>query len=305
MSLITRCPACGTMFKVVPDQLRISEGWVRCGQCAEIFDATANLQEPEVTPAPTAAPLPAPPPAATRAPVAPLPTEAPRAPVPETPPPAAAQPALAAEGPDSIAAPPLYPWFPSEVHDSQLQRESRIEEEPDLDSVSFVRHARRQAVWRRPLVRFLLVLAMLLLAGLLALQYGVQERDRLAVVQPALRPWLQLACGPLRCEVQPPRQIDAIVIDSSSFSRLRGDAYRLGFSLRNQAAMPVAMPSIELTLTDSQDQPVIRSVLAPGAIGAAEVLPATGESTSSVTVSVASNGSSARVAGYRLLAFYP
>ena len=27
------------MFKVVPDQLRISEGWVRCGQCAEIFDA--------------------------------------------------------------------------------------------------------------------------------------------------------------------------------------------------------------------------------------------------------------------------
>jgi predicted Zn finger-like uncharacterized protein len=34
MSLITRCPACGTMFKVVPDQLRISEGWVRCGQCS-------------------------------------------------------------------------------------------------------------------------------------------------------------------------------------------------------------------------------------------------------------------------------
>ena len=34
MSLITRCPACGTMFKVVPDQLRISEGWVRCGHCA-------------------------------------------------------------------------------------------------------------------------------------------------------------------------------------------------------------------------------------------------------------------------------
>jgi predicted Zn finger-like uncharacterized protein len=44
MSLITRCPACGTMFKVVPDQLRISEGWVRCGHCAEVFDATAYLQ---------------------------------------------------------------------------------------------------------------------------------------------------------------------------------------------------------------------------------------------------------------------
>ena len=44
MSLITRCPACGTMFKVVPDQLKISEGWVRCGHCSEIFDASAHLQ---------------------------------------------------------------------------------------------------------------------------------------------------------------------------------------------------------------------------------------------------------------------
>src|SRR6185369_3005174 len=44
MSLITSCPACGTMFRVVPDQLKISEGWVRCGHCADVFDASANLQ---------------------------------------------------------------------------------------------------------------------------------------------------------------------------------------------------------------------------------------------------------------------
>lgn len=43
MSLITRCPACATMFKVVRDQLRISGGWVRCGQCAEVFDASAHM----------------------------------------------------------------------------------------------------------------------------------------------------------------------------------------------------------------------------------------------------------------------
>ena len=290
MSLITRCPACGTMFKVVPDQLKISEGWVRCGQCAEIFDATASLQGPQApaTPMPAAAPV------ASAAPVA-------------TPAPVAIQPAApAAEGPDSIAAPPLYPWFPSEVLDSQLPRQSRTEqEEPDLDSVSFVRHARRQALWRRPLVRALLLLALLLLGGLLALQYAVQERDKLATSQPALRPWLLLLCRPLRCEVRPPRQIDAIVIDSSSFNRLRSDAYRLSFSLRNQAPMQVAMPSIELTLTDSQDQPVLRSVLAPRDIGAAAVLPAAGEATTSVAVSVAANGSSNRIAGYRLLAFYP
>ena len=45
MALITRCPVCGTVFKVVPDQLRISEGWVRCGQCAEVFDASGDLQQ--------------------------------------------------------------------------------------------------------------------------------------------------------------------------------------------------------------------------------------------------------------------
>ena len=44
MSLITRCSACGTMFKVVADQLKISQGWVRCGHCSEVFDAAANLQ---------------------------------------------------------------------------------------------------------------------------------------------------------------------------------------------------------------------------------------------------------------------
>lgn len=47
MSLVTRCPACATTFKVVRDQLRISEGWVRCGRCSEVFDATQALQDIE------------------------------------------------------------------------------------------------------------------------------------------------------------------------------------------------------------------------------------------------------------------
>lgn len=43
MSLATRCTACGTIFRVVEDQLRVSEGWVRCGRCAEVFDAREQL----------------------------------------------------------------------------------------------------------------------------------------------------------------------------------------------------------------------------------------------------------------------
>ncbi|TDM09641.1 MAG: hypothetical protein C4K60_10515 [Ideonella sp. MAG2] len=55
MSLATRCPACSTTFKVVQDQLKISEGWVRCGHCQEVFNALHSLfdlhpPEPEQAP---------------------------------------------------------------------------------------------------------------------------------------------------------------------------------------------------------------------------------------------------------------
>jgi predicted Zn finger-like uncharacterized protein len=43
MSLATRCPACSTVFRVLQDQLRVSEGWVRCGQCQEVFNALETL----------------------------------------------------------------------------------------------------------------------------------------------------------------------------------------------------------------------------------------------------------------------
>ena len=47
MDLIACCPACHTRYKLVPDQLRISDGWVRCGQCDVIFDASQQLVETE------------------------------------------------------------------------------------------------------------------------------------------------------------------------------------------------------------------------------------------------------------------
>ncbi|MDB5819868.1 MAG: Family finger-like domain protein, partial [Rhizobacter sp.] len=43
MSLATRCTACGTVFRVVQDQLKVSEGWVRCGKCQAVFSAMDGL----------------------------------------------------------------------------------------------------------------------------------------------------------------------------------------------------------------------------------------------------------------------
>jgi len=43
MSLATRCSTCGTSFRIVQDQLKVSEGWVRCGRCNAVFNALEGL----------------------------------------------------------------------------------------------------------------------------------------------------------------------------------------------------------------------------------------------------------------------
>jgi predicted Zn finger-like uncharacterized protein len=48
-SMITKCPACGTLFRVTPEQLEVHQGQVRCGRCMTVFDglvALAALPEP-------------------------------------------------------------------------------------------------------------------------------------------------------------------------------------------------------------------------------------------------------------------
>ena len=52
MSLATRCTHCGTIFKVVQDQLKVSEGWVRCGRCHEVFNALPSLFDLDSEPPP-------------------------------------------------------------------------------------------------------------------------------------------------------------------------------------------------------------------------------------------------------------
>ena len=137
----------------------------------------------------------------------------------------------------------------------------------------------------------------------LALQIAVQERDRIAALDARTRPWLVKLCEPLRCELAPVRQIADVVIDSSSFNKARGDSYQLALTMKSTATIPLAMPAVELTLTDAQDQPVLRRVLLPTDMAAPAELPAKGEWGTSVSVLVTTGG--ARVAGYRLLAFYP
>ena len=45
MSLITRCPVCGTTFRVHSTQLAAHSGTVRCGKCGSVFNGVAALVE--------------------------------------------------------------------------------------------------------------------------------------------------------------------------------------------------------------------------------------------------------------------
>jgi predicted Zn finger-like uncharacterized protein len=47
--MITRCPNCGTAFRVQAAQLAQRGGRVRCGKCSAVFDGVASLSEPAGT----------------------------------------------------------------------------------------------------------------------------------------------------------------------------------------------------------------------------------------------------------------
>src|SRR5437868_14677145 len=64
MSMATRCTTCGTIFRVVQDQLKVSEGWVRCGRCDAVFNAIESLFDLEHEAPPPWQPGNAPPPVA-------------------------------------------------------------------------------------------------------------------------------------------------------------------------------------------------------------------------------------------------
>lgn len=220
---------------------------------------------------------------------------------------AAAGASQAIEAEVKTAPPPPAPApVPPSAPAPQPERVS-LEDDPAVQEVEpgFVLQARRQAFWRSPGMRSALLLLAVALAALLAAQWAVQERDQLAARQPSLVPLLNLLCKPSGCALQAPRNIDAVVIDSSTLVRRLGNFYSFDLVLKNSASTPVAMPALELSLTDTADAVITRRVfLAEELPGAPAVLPAQGTQAVSLRLSLAEGGASA-MTGYRALVFYP
>lgn len=314
------------MFKVVPDQLRVSDGWVRCGQCDEVFDANVHMQsgiQHSEDPAPI------------RKTVwgVSLPEEVFNDAVEEkliiTPTPETAEPEFA----QALVVPEV--TFESEVHhtsepgqedctdvdavlsDAELlsplvesaNRHADVQENDsglDVPQLSFMPAPFVPSVWSKPLVRAGLATLCVFLSVVLLLQVLIQERDRIAAIEPGTKAFLVSLCAVWGCEISPLRQIDSVVIDSSSFVKVRAEVYRLNFTLKNTAKIDVATPSLELSLTDMKDQSAIRRVIAAADFSPRqESIGPEAEFSASLPISVKLPGSAERISGYRLLAFYP
>ena len=180
-----------------------------------------------------------------------------------------------------------------------------------MPTPGFVRQAQRAERWHKPWVRAGLVMVCLaLLLGLLA-QIALAERALLVAMFPQTQPWLRMACAQIGCSLEPLKQIESMVVDSSAFNKIKSggaqDAYRLTIALKNTANVPLALPHIELSLTDTQEASVVRRVLSPADLGASsQVVSANGDFAGAASVQIdAAQLAGARVAGYRVLAFYP
>jgi hypothetical protein len=171
---------------------------------------------------------------------------------------------------------------------------------------SFMRKKQSSGAWSRPWVQAGLTFVSVVLVGGLLLQVAVNERDRIVATEPSAKRFLEPLCEALNCRIAPLRHIEAIAIDSSSFSKVRGDVYRLSFALKNSAQTAVATPAVELTLTDLQDQAVVRRVFTAADFSKqALVMEPGAELSATVPVSVKQGVGHEKIAGYRLLSFYP
>lgn len=307
MAMITRCPECLTMFQVVADQLRVSQGWVRCGKCSAVFNGSQYLEqdgsqdeqdgdeaqwpsttitaEPQNTQPQFSqkvrssgfADLDLPTPARNEAPVQ--------------------------TSPDR-----------DQVHETTLRDQAFEVPEPSEKTpyessakpLSFVRAPAKTRWWSSRWGRRVLILCSLFLTLTLMLQAVWHERDWLATLVPASRPVLIAACDYLDCRIEPLKMIEAVTIESSSFNRIRADNYRLQVGLKNAAHTELAMPALELTLTDTRDVAILRRVLLPEDFAAANrTLAPDSDWNTTLALAVPAAALGTPVAGYRVLAFYP
>jgi len=339
MALATRCPNCHALFRVAADQLKLRGGLVRCGACQHVFDAIGTLSYIDDATLPTSAQMAAPAVGAVIAAIRkaesaageslsvhgtsglpPAPTSAaqefrtpPAAPTPATE--AAADtdvPAIAmAAGETSIPgdAAPGEPT-PTDVVDETptepaAAAESLLPAEPTAPA--FLSEGSRQ---RKRARTALFAGGVLFLALLLLAQLAVAFRAELLAKFPQARPALSELCKVFRCTVNWPARGDLLAVVGSELQALPGtSAFELTAVVRNRGSMTLALPAIELTLSDTLNRTVARKVFVPTDYLAGEGDPQRNliaglEAGADLTVRIAFEARGVNAAGFVVYPFY-
>jgi predicted Zn finger-like uncharacterized protein len=331
MTLITRCPSCGTAFRVTGSQIEARDGRVRCGRCSVVFDARDALAEHLDIGEPDT-------PSSGRKPV----FDPSAAPVPEpTRESASNQNRIPLQDRGSIplqdrgsiplqdrgsiplqdrgsvplqdrGSVPLQDRGSIPLQDrgsAPLPDEERYEDEIDYsdaegDGYGFGPERKRRA--RAGTIMWGLACLVLLLV--LCVQVIYSFRSDIAARDPDARRWLGLACERLGCDLPLPGHGDLVTIELSEMHPEPDIPGVLSLTavLRNRAAFTQRQPWIELTLTDARDRAIARRVLAPRDYLGERVefergLAAGAEQSLRLLLDTAS----VKPTGYRLLLYYP
>jgi hypothetical protein len=159
-----------------------------------------------------------------------------------------------------------------------------------------------------PARRWPWLLGALLLLLILLAQAAYHYRSAITLLFPETKPYAAALCASLGCELPLPRRIELMSIDASD---LQADTSNpnvmvLSATLKNRAIFDQQHPLLELTLTDVQDQPVVRRVLAPrDYLGIAVNTQAGIAANTEIAIKVFIEGSQVKATGYRLFVFYP
>lgn len=266
------------------DPLSLVQPWSRPIQAAAVAPAPAGRYEPtfglavdeELVAAPLSGPDPEP---ETEPVLGAAPPAKPRA--------SDAPPLLTRESAASIV-PPAAPSFTPPLHTPAAKRAdkaaarrskltpTKIGSQPklrvaEIDEPEFVKRSRHQEQQGRTR-KFVMLAGSVVLLLLLIAQGAISFRNTLAARFPALKPALVSSCALLGCRVELPAQVDKLAIETGELTTLGGGAYSFTTELRNSAGTAQAWPSLELTLIDANDKPLVRRVLPPTDYLAADTL---------------------------------
>ena len=186
-----------------------------------------------------------------------------------------------------------------------------LEEEPTTlaQQVQFVEELTDEVIEIPPkktswLTVFLAFLLMLLLLAQAAYFFRIEIGANL----PGLKPALEDYCALLKCTVALPQNSDLITIESSELESNpdHGDVVTLHALIHNQASYAQAFPSLELTLTNLQDQAVARRVFVPkDYLKAGEDEKIGFPAKRDLDIKLHLDTTDLKPSGYRLFLFYP